>query len=236
MKTILHKSDTRGSADHGWLKAKHSFSFANYYNPERVHFGILRVLNDDIVAPDMGFGMHPHDNMEIITIPLKGSLQHRDSMGNTAVITHGEVQVMSAGTGITHSEFNPSKTEEVNLLQIWVFPEKRNITPRYDQKLFSKDERKNKFQLVVSPGNENGSLMVHQQTWFSLISLENNKSIEYTVRKKGNGVYAFVIEGEVTIAGIDLLKRDGLEITDADKFSITAKSNAEILLMDLPMN
>jgi quercetin 2,3-dioxygenase len=236
MKTILHKSDTRGFADHGWLKAKHTFSFANYYNPDRVHFGTLRVLNDDIVSPGMGFGMHPHDNMEIITIPLRGQLQHRDSMGNTAVIKNGEVQVMSAGTGITHSEFNPSKTEEVNLMQIWVFPEKRNVTPRYDQKVFMAEERKNKFQLVVSPGNENGSLMVHQQTWFSLLSLDGGKSIEYVLRIKNNGAYVFLFDGEATVAGTELMKRDGLGISGTDKFSITAKSNSEILVMDLPMN
>jgi len=236
MKIVLHKADTRGSADHGWLKAKHSFSFANYYNPERVHFGTLRVLNDDIVAPGMGFGMHPHDNMEIITIPLRGSLKHSDNMGNSAVINQNEVQVMSAGTGVLHSEFNPSTTEEVNLLQIWVFPSTKNVAPRYDQKLFSSDERKNKFQLVVSPGNENGSLMVHQQTWFSLASLEKDKSLEYTVRGKGNGVYVFVIEGEANIAGVDVLKRDGLGITEAEKFSVNAKADSEILLMELPMN
>lgn len=236
MKTVIHKADTRGSANHGWLKAKHSFSFANYHDPERVHFGTLRVLNDDIVAPGMGFGMHPHDNMEIITIPLRGSLQHRDDMGNTAVIKPGEVQVMSAGTGVLHSEFNPSKTEEVNLLQVWVFPNKKNVKPRYDQKLFSPDGRVNTLQLVVSPDEENGSLMVNQDTWFSLGSFEKDKSIEYAVHKNGNGVYAFVIEGEVKIGAVDLAKRDGLGISDTNKFTISAKSNAEVLFMEIPMN
>lgn len=236
MKTILHKADSRGFADHGWLKAKHTFSFANYHDPERVHFGTLRVLNDDIVSPGMGFGMHPHNNMEIVTIPLRGELQHRDSMGNTAVIKRDEVQVMSAGTGVTHSEFNPSKSEEVNLLQIWVFPAKENVEPRYDQKLFSPEERKNNFQMVVSPDNENGSMMINQDAWFSLSALQKDKNVEYLVHKKGNGVYAFVIEGEIKIGDIDLGKRDGLGIMDTDKFTISAKSNAEVLLMEIPMN
>jgi redox-sensitive bicupin YhaK (pirin superfamily) len=236
MKTVIHKSATRGAADHGWLKAKHSFSFANYYDPQRVHFGTLRVLNDDIVAPGMGFGMHPHDNMEIITIPLRGSLQHRDSMGNTAVIKPGEVQVMSAGTGVTHSEFNPSKTEEVNLLQIWVVPKKRNIAPRYDQKLFLKEERKNKLQLIVSPENENGSMSVNQDTWFSLGNLEKDKTVEYKMHNNQNGLYAFVVDGEIKIADADLEKRDAIGISDTDSVSISAKSDAEVLLMEIPMN
>ena len=236
MKTILHKANTRGAADHGWLKSYHSFSFASYHNPEKVHFGLLRVLNDDTVAAGMGFGTHPHDNMEIVTIVLSGALSHRDSMGNTAVIKPNEVQIMSAGTGITHSEFNHSKTEEVKLLQIWVFPRERNIKPRYDQKLFSPEEKKNKLLTVVSPEKVSTSVWINQDAWFSSGSLEKDKSIEYNLNKKGNGVYAFVIEGEIKINEIELDSRDGVGISETDTFKVTAKSNAEILLMEIPMN
>jgi quercetin 2,3-dioxygenase len=236
MKTVIHKSDSRGHADHGWLNTYHSFSFANYHNPEKVHFGMLRVLNDDHVAQGMGFGTHPHDNMEIVTIVLSGALEHRDSMGNTAVIKPNEVQIMSAGTGITHSEFNHSKNEPVQLLQIWVFPKERNIKPRYDQKLFSPEERKNKLLTVVSPSKENGAVWINQDAWFSLGSLEKNKSIEYNLHEKGNGVYAFVIEGEISVGEIDLGRRDGLGISETDKFNVNAKTNADVLLIEIPMN
>ena len=236
MKTVLHKADTRGNADHGWLKAHHTFSFAGYHDESRLHFGMLRVLNDDEVAAGMGFGMHPHDNMEIITIPLSGALQHRDNMGNTSVITKNEVQVMSAGTGVMHSEFNPSKTESTKLLQIWVFPGEENVTPRYDQKVFNADERKNNFQLIVSPENDNGSLMVHQQTWFSLIHLDKNKSADYILKNKSDGVYVFVIEGEIKIGEINLNKRDGLGIAETEKFTLAASADSELLLMEVPLN
>jgi quercetin 2,3-dioxygenase len=236
MKAIVHKNDSRGHADHGWLNTYHSFSFANYHNPEKVHFGMLRVLNDDYVAEGMGFGTHPHDNMEIVTIVLSGALEHKDSMGNTAVIKPDEVQIMSAGTGITHSEYNHSKTEPVQLLQIWVFPKERNIKPRYDQKLFSAEEKKNKLLTVVSPSKENDAVWINQDAWFSLGSLEKNKNIEYNLHKKGNGVYVFVIEGEINAGEIELGKRDGLGISDADKFNVTAKTNAVILLIEIPMS
>lgn len=235
MKTVLHKADTRGHADHGWLNANHSFSFAGYYDPERIHFGTLRVLNDDTVAGGMGFGMHPHDNMEIITIPLSGQLEHKDSMGNSGVISKGEVQVMSAGTGIHHSEKNKNSNEPVKLLQIWVFPEKRNVEPRYDQKAFDLSASKNKLLTIVSPMGEKEGLNIHQQAWFNLGKLEKDFSTSYSLYKKENGVYAFVIEGEVTINGEKLNRRDGLGITEADKLEIKADSDVELLLMEVPM-
>jgi redox-sensitive bicupin YhaK (pirin superfamily) len=236
MKTLIHRSNDRGHADHGWLNTYHSFSFADYHDPQKVHFGMLRVLNDDYVARGMGFGTHPHDNMEIVTIVLSGALEHKDSMGNTAVIKPNEVQIMSAGTGITHSEFNHSKTEPVKLLQIWVFPKERNIKPRYDQKLFSAEAKKNKLLTVVSPSKDNGAVWINQDAWFSLGSLEKDKSVEYAFHKDGNGVYAFVIDGEINAAGIDLGKRDGLGISGTDIFNVTAKTNAEVLLIEIPMS
>jgi redox-sensitive bicupin YhaK (pirin superfamily) len=236
MKTILHKANTRGHADHGWLNANHSFSFASWYDPERIHFGVLRVLNDDTIAGSMGFGTHPHDNMEIITIPLSGQLEHRDSMGNTGVISKGEVQVMSAGTGIQHSEKNKNPGEPVKLLQIWLFPDKKNVEPRYDQKRFDLEEAKNKLIIIVSPmGNEEG-LNIHQDAWFSLGKLDKDLSLTYELKNKEHGVYAFVIEGDVTINGEKLSRRDGLGITDVDKIEIKAETEAEILLMEIPMN
>ena len=235
MKTVLHKADTRGHADHDWLKSWHTFSFAGYHDPSRVHFGELRVLNDDVFAGGMGFGMHPHDNMEIITIPLSGQLEHKDSMGNTGVISKGEVQVMSAGTGIQHSEKNKNPNEPVKLLQIWVFPNKRNVEPRYDQKAFDLSAAKNKLLNIVSPMGEKAGMNIYQDAWFSLGKLDKDLSIDYNIKKKGNGVYAFVIEGDVTINGEKLNRRDGLGITDADKLEIKADSEAELLLMEVPV-
>jgi redox-sensitive bicupin YhaK (pirin superfamily) len=234
-KTTLHKANTRGQADHGWLNARHSFSFAGYNDPARVHFGVLRVLNDDIVAPGQGFGRHPHDNMEIITIPLEGALEHQDSMGHKEVIQSGDIQVMSAGTGITHSEYNASKADYVKLLQIWVFPKLHNVAPRYGQATFKKEDRINKLQQIVSPGPADHGMWIHQDAWFHLGSLEKGFQTEYKLKKAGNGVYAFVIEGDVTINGISLNKRDGLGMSDTDRLSITAESNAELLLMEVPM-
>jgi quercetin 2,3-dioxygenase len=236
--SIIHKSNTRGNANHGWLNANHSFSFANYYNPQRMHFGVLRVLNDDIVAPSMGFGTHPHDNMEIITLPLRGALRHKDNMGNQAVIQANEVQVMSAGTGVTHSEFNANSDADVNLLQIWLFPKLRNVQPRYDQRSFKPENRVNELQTVVTPlGQEEGeSVGIHQDAWFSLGTLEANIEKTYPVRLKSNGVYIFVIEGDVTVDGNLLNKRDAIGIWDTDSVNIKAESNAEILIMDVPMN
>lgn len=236
MKTVLHKAETRGHANHGWLNSHHTFSFAGYHDPSRVHFGMLRVLNDDIVQGGRGFGQHPHDNMEIISIPLKGSLEHGDNTGGHGIIKSGEVQIMSAGSGIAHSEKNASPTEAVNFLQIWVFPKEKNITPRYDQKLFSAEERINKFQTVVSPDKNDSSLWINQDAWFSLGNLQAGSATEYKLNKNTSGVYAFVIEGDVTINGEKLNKRDGFGVWDTDKLSIVADSNTEVLLLEVPMN
>ncbi len=236
MKTIMHKANERGHANHGWLDSYHSFSFASFNDPKKVNFGVLRVLNDDTVSGSMGFGTHPHDNMEIISIPLSGDLEHKDSMGNAAIIKKGEVQIMSAGTGIYHSEKNKNHGEVVKFLQIWVFPKLRNIKPRYDQKAFLAENRRNKFQTVVSPlGSEDGGVGINQDAWFSLGNLENNTELSYEIKGKGNGVYAFVLEGEIEINGQKLGRRDGLGISETDTLQIKATSNAEVLLMDLPM-
>ncbi len=236
MKTVLHKADSRGHANHGWLNSHHTFSFANYYNPDRVHFGVLRVLNDDVVAPGRGFGRHPHDNMEIVSIPLSGALEHKDSMDNTAVIKAGDVQVMSAGTGVFHSEYNQSKDEEVRFLQIWMFPRAKGVEPRYDQITVKNQGAKNQLQQVLSPNPNDDGVWVHQDAWFHIGDLESGFCDTYSPKKPGNGVYAFVLEGEVNIAGQDLSKRDGFGIWDTDEFEITASKNAKVLLMDVPMN
>jgi len=235
MKTTLHKADSRGKADHGWLNSHHTFSFASYHNPERVRFGLLRVLNDDIVQPGEGFGTHPHDNMEIISIPIKGALAHKDSTGSEHVINTGDVQIMSAGSGLYHSEYNASKKDEVNFLQIWIFPKERDIEPRYDQKSYNADERKNKFQLVVSPAKDNGSLWINQDAYFSLLNLEKGKDISYNINKKTNSVYLFLINGSVTAAGENLDKRDGLGIEYTDEVTISANENSELLVIEVPM-
>ena len=237
MKTILHKAATRGHANHGWLDSWHTFSFANYYDPNRIHFGALRVLNDDTVAPGMGFGKHPHDNMEIVSIPLEGDLEHGDSMGTVAVIKQGDVQAMSAGTGIIHSEKNKNADRQVKFLQIWVFPNQKNVQPRYDQKTFSEEDKQNKLATVVSPvGSNDDGVQIHQDAWFHLGKLQKGIQVDYDIRKKGNGVYAFVLNGDVTINDIALNRRDGLGISETDSLSITADDNAEILLMEIPMN
>lgn len=235
MKTILHKSHTRGHANHGWLDTHHTFSFANYYDEERMHFGALRVLNDDYVDGGMGFGKHPHDNMEIISIPLSGDLEHKDSMGNTTVIKQNDVQIMSAGTGVQHSEYNKNKGEKVNFLQLWIFPKIRNITPRYDQKTFDPADRLNKLQQIVSPVETDPGVTINQDAWLHLGNFENGFNSNYTIHQKGNGVYVFVLNGDVTINDQKLNKRDGLGIWETDKFSITANSNAEILLIEVPI-
>lgn len=235
MKTILHKADTRGHADHGWLNSHHTFSFANYYEPERMHFGLLRVLNDDTVAPSMGFGSHPHDNMEIVSIPLSGSLEHKDSMGNAAVIKSGEVQIMSAGTGVTHSEKNHSNSDPVKFLQIWVFPKERNIKPRYDQRLYSEADKKNKLLTVISPDKDSDTMWINQDAYFSLGSLDKDVSIDYKLKREGNGIYIFVLEGSLEAAGTKLDRRDGLGISEAGSITIKASTQAEVLLMEVPM-
>ena len=235
MKTTKHKANTRGYFDHGWLKTFHTFSFAGYYDKERVHFGMLRVLNDDIVLPGEGFGTHPHDNMEIVTIPITGELAHKDSTGNEEVIRANEIQIMSAGSGLTHSEYNASETDEVNLLQIWVFPKERNIKPRYNQKIFDKELRKNKFLTVVSPEKSDLSLWINQDAYFSLVSLDADKKIKYEIKHKGNGAYIFVIDGSIETAGELLDKRDGMGIEETDFFEILAKKDSEILVIEIPM-
>ncbi len=236
MKTLLHKSDSRGHANHGWLNSYHSFSFANYYNPERIHFGKLRVLNDDTVAGGKGFGTHPHDNMEIISIPLEGDLQHKDSMGNTAVIKEGDVQVLSAGTGISHSEFNKNENKPVKFLQIWIFPREKNVTPRYDQVSIKDLEKPNDLYQVLSPDKKAQGVWVHQDAWFHLGAFDRSKEIQYKVHKEGNGVYAFILEGEVEIAGQKASKRDGVGIWETDQFSVKTNPGSRILLMEVPMN
>jgi len=235
MKAIIHKAEDRGYADHGWLKARHSFSFANYYNPEKIRFGLLRVLNDDIVEAGMGFGTHPHDNMEIVTIPLKGEVAHKDSTGTHGVIRPNDVQIMSAGSGLTHSEFNNSDTKDLNLLQIWVFPKEKNIEPRYDQKTFNPEDRINKIMTVVSPEKNRNSLWINQNAYFSLSSLKKDNATEYKTKQTGNGVYIFVIEGKADISGFTLSKRDATGIEDADVIKINALNDSEILFIEVPM-
>jgi len=236
MKTTIHKANTRGHANHGWLDSYHTFSFAGYYDPQRIHFGALRVLNDDSVSGGMGFGAHPHENMEIISIPTEGALQHKDNMGNTQVIKQGDVQVMSAGTGIKHAEKNNSNDETVKFFQIWVFPKEKNVEPRYDQKNFSDADKHNKLLTVVSPlGTNDGGVQIHQDAWFSLGKFDKDFSTSYDLKDKENGVYAFVIEGDVSVNGEKLNRRDGLAITEADKLKIKADSDAEILIMEIPV-
>lgn len=236
MKTILHKADTRGHANHGWLNTHHTFSFANYYDPERMHFGVLRVLNDDWIAAGKGFGMHPHDNMEIITIPLKGDLEHKDSMGNKAVIKEGDVQVMSAGTGIFHSEYNKNPDKEVELLQIWVFPNEKNLTPRYDQISIRDVEKENTFYQILSPNKGDQGVWIHQNAWFHLGRFDSGKNEIYQLKNENNGVYAFILEGEVEIEGQKLGKRDGLGIWDVEKFQMKSLAQSRLLIMEIPMN
>jgi hypothetical protein len=235
MKTILHKANTRGHANHGWLDSHHTFSFANYYNPERMNFGVLRVLNDDRVAPGRGFGTHPHDNMEIISIPLEGDLEHKDSMGNSAVIRQGDVQVMSAGTGVFHSEYNKNADQEVKFLQIWMFPNKQGVEPRYDQITLDQGKMKNQLHQVLSPNPDDEGVWVHQNAWFHLGHLDAGTTLTYEVKDKTNGVYFFLLEGEATIAGQKLEKRDGFGVWETDSVEITADADARILVMDVPM-
>jgi len=238
MKTKIYKANERGTADHGWLKANFSFSFAHYYNPEKVNFGALRVLNDDIIQGGMGFGTHPHDNMEIITIPLKGSLKHRDSMTNEWIPIHaGEVQVMSAGTGVQHSEMNNHPSEEINLFQIWIIPNQTEVEPRYDQKKFETSERKNKLQILVSSIDEvlEGSLKIYQNAQISRIDLDENTNFIYKLNNEMNGVYAMLIDGEVMIDQKTLYKRDAIGIEQIASFEITSIKNAQILFIEVPM-
>lgn len=234
-KSVFHPADSRGNANHGWLQSFHTFSFANYYNPERMHFGVLRVLNDDTVAAGMGFGTHPHENMEIISIPLEGDLEHQDSMGNTTVIRNGDIQVMSAGTGIRHSEYNRNKDQQVKFLQIWIFPNKKDVTPRYDQITLNLEDRKNKLQQILSPNADDEGVWIHQDAWFHIGQIDQGNTQSYTIKKQGNGVYVFVLSGKLTVNGQELNSRDGLGLWEISELEIEANSNAEVLLMEVPM-
>ena len=236
MKTTYHSAETRGHADHGWLNANHSFSFAQYYNPKRMNFGALRVLNDDTIAPGMGFGTHPHDNMEIITIPLEGDLEHKDSMGNVGAINEGEIQVMSAGTGIQHSEYNKNQDKSINLLQLWVMPNALNVSPRYDQKSIRELKKNNAFYQVLSPFTDDDGMWIHQEAWFHLGEFDKITEIEYISKKNGNGVYIFVIEGSLTAVNQVLDKRHPREVWEADKISFVAQPDSKVLLVEVPMS
>jgi redox-sensitive bicupin YhaK (pirin superfamily) len=233
---ILHTANTRGEANHGWLHTFHTFSFANYYDPKRVHFGKIRVLNDDTVKGGYGFGKHPHDNMEIITIVLEGALEHKDSMGHTQAIHAGEVQVMSAGTGIQHSEYNHDPNKDVKLFQIWIFPDEEDVTPRYDQRIFPAEERVNKLQCLVSPINSSDEgLKIHQQAWIYRITLEKGHDLAYALHHKNSGVYTLLIDGKINAEGEELNNRDGLGISDTDAIEIKANETSDILLLEVPM-
>lgn len=235
MNTIIHKAHSRGYADHGWLKSYHTFSFAGYNNSSRMHFGALRVLNDDFVAGGNGFGRHPHSNMEIISIPLEGTLAHGDSMGNEGTIQPNEIQVMSAGTGVAHSEFNGSETDPVRFLQIWLFPNQENVTPRYDQITIDPADRKNKLQQIISPNPEDEGSWIHQDAWFHLTDLDAGNEVVYTLKGEGTGVYIFLLEGKLEVAGEKLSRRDAIGVTDAQEIVLKASQNASVLIMEVPM-
>nr|WP_262909421.1 pirin family protein [Chryseobacterium gwangjuense] len=235
-KNVLHKADSRGKTESEWLVSQKTFGFVDYYDPERIQFGALRVLNDDTMEAGKGFGVHPHDNMEIISIPLEGSLEHEDSLGNKVVIKSGEIQVMSAGTGVMHSEFSKNEEGLVKFLQIWIYPNKRNVTPRYDQITLDKTKSKNKFLQILSPNADDEGVWIHQDVWFHLGNFENNIETHYQIKKKGNGVYAFIIKGSAEIDGQKLEERDGFGVWDISGLNIKATSeNTEILLMEVPM-
>ena len=233
--SVIHRANTRGNANHGWLNAWHSFSFANWYNPERVHFGALRVLNDDTIAAGMGFGTHPHDNMEIITIPLEGDLAHKDSMGNAATIKTGDVQVMSAGSGIRHSEFNPNADQQTKLFQIWLFPNKENVTPRYQQITLDQSLQKNNFAQILSPNPEDEGVWIHQDAWFYLSDFEQDDTKQLALKKEGNGFYIMTIEGEIEVNGEKLNTRDAIGIWNTNTLEIKAVTAAKFLVMEIPM-
>jgi len=235
MKAILHKANSRGHANHGWLNAYHSFSFASWYNPERIQFGMLRVLNDDTVAAGMGFGTHPHDNMEIITIPLEGDLAHKDSIGNASTIKSGDIQVMSAGTGIQHSEFNPNHDQHTKLFQIWLFPKYHNVTPRYQQITLEKTEQKNNFAQILSPNPEDSGVWIHQDAWFYLSDFDKNYASKLALKKEGNGFYIMNIEGEIEVNGKLLEKRDAVGIWETNEIEIKATTDSKFLIMEIPM-
>ncbi len=235
-KTVFHAAETRGHANHGWLDAHHTFSFAGYNDPSRVHFGAMRVMNDDIVKGGFGFGKHPHDNMEIITVILDGALEHQDNMGHKEAIQNNEVQVMSAGTGIVHSEYNHNKDKDVNLMQLWIFPNKQDVTPRYDQRKFDPQDRINKLQALVSPiTNEDEGLKINQEAWIYRTTLEAGKSITHTLHSSNSGLYVFVINGAVQVNGQQLKKRDGVGISETADVTMSADAESDLLLIEVPM-
>lgn len=235
MKTIFYKAESRGYANHGWLETWHSFSFANYYNPDRVQFGMLRVLNDDRIDGGEGFGLHPHKNMEIVTIPLEGAVKHTDSIGHEELIQVGEVQRMSAGTGVFHSEYNGFADKVLSLFQIWVLPEKQNIEPSYEQKAFSADERKNKFQIIVSPSGEANSLVIHQHAWFSLIDMDESTTQRYQLHHVDNGVFMLLIDGQVEIENEQLKKRDAIGVWQSQYVDIKSVEFSKLLIIEVPL-
>lgn len=234
--TVLHKADSRSIADHGWLKSFQTFSFGGNYNPERIQFGALRVLNDDTIDGGTGFGEHPHDNMEIISIVLEGGLKHEDSMHNVAIIEPGEIQVMSAGTGIYHQEYNKEENVPAKFLQIWLFPNQRNVTPRYQQERYDATLVPNQFSQILSPDKSDAGVWIYQDAWFHLGKFDTGLKTDYTLKRKGNGVYVFVIKGSIQVNGQDLAERDGLGIWEVDKLDINTLTDAEVLLMEVPMN
>lgn len=236
MKKIVHRADSRGKADFGWLKANYYFSFANYYDPSRIHFGMLRVVNDDYVDGGMGFSPHPHNDMEIITIPHSGKIAHKDSTGANGIISAGEVQVMSAGSGVTHSEFNASEKDPLTLFQIWIFPNARGLQPRYDQKKFDESGRKDEFQLLVSNDGRNNSLMIHQDAFLSMIELRSGERRRYSNYMDKNGVYLIVVEGSIQLDGELLVKRDAIGISEAKEFEFESSSDCKLLFIEVPMN
>jgi len=236
MKAVLFRADTRGHVNHGWLNAYHSFSFANYYDPERIHFGALRVLNDDAIEAGMGFGKHPHDNMEIITIPLEGDLEHKDSMGNEGIIRQGDVQVMSAGSGIFHSEFNANKDKPVKLLQIWLLPRDKNVEPRYDQISIRSLHKKDELYQILSPNPADDGVWIHQEAWFYMGDLSEGTDVIYSLKGNHHGLYLFVLEGIVEVAGDVLERRDAIGIINEKELAIRALSDAKVLLMEVPLN
>ena len=235
MQTIIHRAADRGFADHGWLKANHSFSFGQWYNPDKIHFGALRVLNDDQVAAGMGFGTHPHDNMEIITIPLSGAVHHKDSMGNDGIISTGEVQVMSAGTGVMHSEFNGSKTDDLSLFQIWIFPNQRDVAPRYDQTSIDTEGMKNNFLQLVGPQSSEKGIWIHQEAYIHMAEMDENTTLNYALKSPKNGVYILNVEGELLVENEPLHQRDAIGISDASTLTVTSTTKSKILVLEVPM-
>ena len=240
MNKVVHRADSRGHAEHGWLHSRHSFSFASYYNAQRMGFGLLRVLNDDLVEPGAGFPTHPHQDMEIVSIPLSGSLRHQDSMDNVHVIRVGEVQIMSAGTGITHSEYNGSDSEPVNFLQIWVQPKQLGIEPRYAQKEFAKDDRHNRWQSLIATDGRDGAMQLNQDAWFSMVDLDAGKSVAYPLHRPDTGVYVFVISGQLELAGESLQQRDAIGISGVKSVELAAATDGDdvttVLCIEVPMS